>query len=432
MSLKRKQILDAIGRTTPKFHKIAEGHSEDEGDNVFDKAFRASNAKVEREIKENTKHGLTIVEMTSIQTFDFSQFLNSDIRPSGSYQSLSRFFNISTLDIPSPPNSFDATTPSLLSSNTTSDFGSSPQIATLRLYTGKEIGTEGAQNIPGDHYQHRQSDLSNGPRLLYHESEFHPSLPFAVNQQTGPQTPANAQLSPPFSPANLVSPTELLRVAPILDDPGGQTPTPRRKRKNGLKAGRIKRPPAKKVRKTRKVKVQTKEEEAAKREKLRGRNREAAQTCREKKKTAVIDLLERVECFVTNNAKQTHEIELAKLELEGLKAMAAEHCRACPNPSPELSTWFEEEVVGLQQSKAATSTQHAHGPLTPPPQDADYTGQGMAAMLPRIGPGALRRGSDGSCSDASLTPIGELDELDEDLCIIVCGIGPASRKRSPS
>jgi hypothetical protein len=41
MSLKRKEILDA---------------------------FRASNAKVKREIKENTKHGLTIVEMTDIET----------------------------------------------------------------------------------------------------------------------------------------------------------------------------------------------------------------------------------------------------------------------------------------------------------------------------------------------------------------------------
>jgi hypothetical protein len=379
MSLKRKQILDAIGRTTPIFYKIAEGHSEDEGDNVFDEAFRASNANIEREIKENTKHGLTIVEMTYIETFDFSQFLDGDMRPSGPCRSLSRFFDISTPNIASPSNSFDATTPSLVSSNTTSDFGSSSQIATLRLCTGKKTGTEGSQNIPGGHQQYRQSDLSKGTRLLYHEpgeTEIPPSLSFAVNQQTPPQTPANAQLSSPFSPANLVSATDLLRVAPILDDPGGQTPTPRRKRKNSLNAGRIERPPAKKVRKTRKVKAQTKEEEAAKREKFLGRKRQAAQKCRERKKTLVIDLLERTEFFVTNNAKQPYEIELIRLELEGLKAMAVEHYRVCPNPSPELSTWFEKEVVGLQQGKAAASTHHAHGPLTPP--HADYTGQGTS------------------------------------------------------
>jgi hypothetical protein len=108
-------------------------------------------------------------------------------------------------------------------------------------------------------------------------------------------------------------------------------------------------------------------------------------------------LLERAEFFVTNNAKQPYEIELIKLELEGLKAMAVEHCRVCPNPSPELRTWFEKEAVGLEQGQAASSIHHTHGPITPPPQDADYTGQGVAAMLPpRMDPGVLRRGSDGS------------------------------------
>jgi bZIP transcription factor len=416
MSLKRKQILDDIGRTTPIFHKIAEGYTEDEGDNVFDEAFRASTAKVEREIQKNIKHGLTMVEMTGTKTFDFSQFLNDDMPPSGPYRSLSQFFNISTPDIASPSNSFDATTPILLSSNTSSDVGSSSQIATLHLYTGNETGTKGSQNILGDHYQHTQSDLSERPRLLCHESEFPPFLPFAVNQQTRPQAPANAQLSPPFSPENLVSATELLRVALILDDPGGQTPTPRRgrKRKNGLNAGRIERPPAKKVRRTRKVKSQTKEDEAAKREKFRGKNRQAAQTCRARKKTRVIDLLERAEFLVTNNAQRPYEIELTKLELEGLKAMAVEHCRVCPNPSPELRTWFVEEVVGVQQDKAVTSIHHAHGPLTHPPQDADCTGQGTAAMLPQKDPGALRRASDGF--DAALASKGELNELDEYRC----------------
>jgi len=363
MSLKRKQIIDAISRTTPIFHKIAEGHSEDERDNVFDEAFRANNAKVERETKENTKHGLTMVEMTDIETFDFSQFLDGDIRPSSSCQSLSRFFDISSPNITSPLTSFDTTTPSLLSSNTTSDFGSSSQIANLRLYTGKESGTEGSQNIPGGHQQRRKSDL------LYHEpreTELPPSLPFAVNQQTTPQTRANAKLSSPFSPANLVSATELLIVAPILDDPGGQTPAPRRKRKNGLNSQGIERPPAKKVRRTRKVKAQTKEEETAKHEKFLGKNREAAQKCRKRKRTWVIDLLERQDFFLTSNAKKPYEIELIKLELEGLKAMAVEHCRVCP--SPELRTWFEKEVVG----KSVALFHHTNGPLTPP--HVDYTG----------------------------------------------------------
>jgi bZIP transcription factor len=400
MSLKRKQILDAIGRTTPIFHKISEGHSEDEGDNVFDEAFRASNANVEREIKENTKHGLTIVEMTDIETFDFSQFLDGDMRPSGPCRSLSRFFDISTPNIASPSNSFDATTPSLLSSNTTSDFGSSSQIATLRLYTGKKTGTEGSQNIPGGHQQHRQSDLSKG--LLYHEPRetgFPPSLPFAVNQQNPPQTPANAQLSSPFSPANLVSATDLLRVAPILDDPGGQTPTPRHKRKNSLNAGRIERPPAKKVRRTRSIKAQTKEEEAAKREKSLGINRQAAKICRQNKKILVTHLLERVEFFATNNAKQSSEIERISLELEGLKSTAVEHYKVCPKPSPELSTWSEKEIVHLQRGKAAASIHHADGALTP--QDVGCTSQVDVEMFPLIDLGSIRQGSD---SSALMTP----------------------------
>ena len=105
-------------------------------------------------------------------------------------------------------------------------------------------------------------------------------------------------------------------------------------------------------------------------------------------------MLERQEFFVTNNAKQPYKIELMKLELEGLKAMAVEHCRVCPDPSPELRTWFEKEVIGLQEGKAAASIHHAHGPLTP--LHTDYAGQGTATTLPRIGPGALHRGSGGS------------------------------------
>jgi hypothetical protein len=401
MSLKRKQILDAIGRTNPIFHKIAEGHSEDEENNVFEGAFRASNAIVEREIKEKTKYDLTLVEMTDMETFDFSQFDNGDIRSSVLHRSLSRVFDISNPNITSPSNSFDSTTPSLLPSNTTSDFGSSSRIATHRLYTGKDTGTEGFQNVPGGHQHHGESDLSKGPRLLYpkpRETESFPSPPFTVNQQTASPTFTNAQLAILFSPANLISATELLGVVPILDDPGQQTPTPRRKRKNALNVGRIERPPAK-GRRMRKVKVQTKEEEATKREKFLDRNRRAAQKCRQNKKTWVRDLLERAEFFATNKAKQPYKIELIKLELEGLKAIAVEHYRVCPNPSPELSTWFEKEVVRLQQGKAAASIHYADGPLSP--HDTDCTDQVDADVSPLMDLGSFCQGSD---SSAPMTP----------------------------
>jgi hypothetical protein len=351
------------------FHQIAEGRSEDEGDNFFDEAFRAGSVKVECEIEENTEYDLSIVEMTDIKEFGFSQFLNGDMRPSSPHQSLSCLFGISTRNLSSPSNSFDTTTPNPLSSNTASNIRSSSQIATPRSYSSEEMGIEGSQNILGDHQQHGQNNLSEGTRQLYpepSETRFPPSSVFTANQQTPFQTPANAQLSTPFFPINPLSAPELV-IAPLLNDPRQQTPMPRRKRKNALNAGRIERPPAKKGRKTRTVKVQTKEEEAAKRDTFLGRNRQAAQRCRQNKKTWIMDLLERSESSATNNTKVAYEIELAKLELEGLRAMAVEHYRVCPNPSPELTTWFEKEIVRLQQSKGSASIHYTNSPLTPPP-----------------------------------------------------------------
>jgi hypothetical protein len=65
------------------------------------------------------------------------------------------------------------------------------------------------------------------------------------------------------------------------------------------------------------------------------------------KKIWTTNLLERAECFATNNAIRASEILQIMLELSGLRAIAVEHCRVCPNLTPELVAWFEKEVVPL-------------------------------------------------------------------------------------
>jgi hypothetical protein len=163
MNRKRAQILDPI---TPIFLEVSAGHSEYKVDNVFDGAFSANNAKVEREIEENIKCDSKLVEMTDAETLDFSQFVNEemadtgifdfsqvvndDLRPTYFRRSLPYLFDIYPSKIPSPINSYQATTPSLLSSNTANDFERSLQIATPRLSTGKETETKDSQNIPRD------------------------------------------------------------------------------------------------------------------------------------------------------------------------------------------------------------------------------------------------------------------------------------------
>jgi hypothetical protein len=410
MPLELTRILDAIGNTTPIFYKTSAGRSEYEEDNVFDRAFGASNAKVgRREIEANTRCDSKPVEMTNTEIFDFSQFANSDIRPVGLHRSPSCFSGISPCNNASPINSLFATTPSLLSSSTVNDFKGSSQTATPRLCTGKERGTTGSQNIPGGHQLHRQSDLSEIPRQLYlehRETENSPSL-LTVEQQT----PASIEFSALSSPANLLSTVEPLEEVPTLDELGQKIPIPKRQCKNSINIRRIGTADARKGQGSRKVRVHTKKEVAAKREAYLLKNRQAAHECRERRKTRVAGLVERAEFFTADNTKLPYEIVQTMLELEGLRAIAVEHYRVCPNPSSELAAWIEKEVARLQYSKASALIHHADRPLAPPPQDANYTGQGTVDMLPLMG--SLRQSSDDSAPHEPFTQARELNELNE-------------------
>jgi hypothetical protein len=262
-------------------------------------------------------------------------------------------------------NSFEIT-PNLLSSNTINGFKGSLQIDTPHLCTYKETGTTGSQNIPGGHQQHGQGDSSEIPRQLYlklREMEYS-HLPPMANQQT----PTSIKFSPLLSPTNVLSTVKVLEEVPIID--GSGTP---KQCKNVLHARKINRTSPKDRRRSRKVRVQTKGEMVAKRERYLLRNRQAAHICREKNKTWISELLKREEFFIRNNAKLPYEIEQTMLELGGLRAIAVEHYRVCPIPSPELAACFEEEVVCLQHSKLSALTHHSNQSLTPPPQDANYT-----------------------------------------------------------
>lgn len=160
------------------------GRSEYEVDNVFDRAFRDSNAKVEREIEEITKCNSKPVDMADAEIFDFSQFANGDIRPAAFHLSLSCFFDISPFNNASPINSFFATTPSLPLSNSGNDFKDPSQIDTLRFSTGKQTGTTGSQNISGGYEQYGQRDLLEISGQLFlepGETECSPS-PFTADQ----------------------------------------------------------------------------------------------------------------------------------------------------------------------------------------------------------------------------------------------------------
>jgi bZIP transcription factor len=357
MSLKRTQIFDAI--------KIAGN----EADNVFDRAFGAYNVEVQRKIQENTEHRLKPVEITVMDTLELSRFTNSDIQPAGFHRSLSSFVDISLSNHASPTNSFEIT-PSLLLSNTINDFKDSPQTATPHLYTGKETGITGSQNISGGHQRHGQGDSSEIPRQLYlklREMKYSPS-PSTLNHQT----PTSIKLSPLLSPTNLLSTVNALEEAPIIDGSGQKIRTPERQCKNVLHTRKVNRTSPKARRRSRKVRVQTEREVAAKREGYLLRNRQAANKCREKKKTWVSELLKREEFFIRNNAKLPYEIEQTMLELRSLRAIAVEHYRVCPILNPELAVWFEEEVVRLQHSKVSALILHNQS-LTPPHQDANYT-----------------------------------------------------------
>jgi hypothetical protein len=363
MNRKRTQDLDTIGNSTPIFYETPAIRSEYKVDNVFDRVFRASNTKVEHEIEVDIKCDSELVEMTDAETLDFSQVVNDDIRSAGFCRSPSCLFDNSPSDFVSNINSYHATTPGLLSSNTANGVKPFSRIATPRLYTGKEMETNDSQNISGDH-QHGQSGLSEAPRQLCPEpieAEWPPSLSM-VNQQTPLQTSYSS-----FSPANPSA--ELPEGAPILDEPGQYISTSNRQCKNGVNSGRIQKSLAKKGRGSRKVRSYTKEEVAAERDDFLARNRQTAYNCREKRKAWVTHLVEREEFFTKNNAQLPYEIEKIRLELKDLRAIAVEHYKFCPIPSPDLVLWFEKEV---QHSKTPTLNCHAGRSLTSPPQDADY------------------------------------------------------------
>jgi hypothetical protein len=86
---KRAQTLDAI---TPISHEVSAGHIKYKVDNVFDGAFSASNAKVEREIEENIKYDSKLVEITDAEILDFSQFVNEEMADTG-ISDFSQFVN---------------------------------------------------------------------------------------------------------------------------------------------------------------------------------------------------------------------------------------------------------------------------------------------------------------------------------------------------
>jgi hypothetical protein len=76
------------------FTGFGEGHNKHKEDNVFDRAFRANNAKTERTIGEDTRCDVKLVAMadTDTETFDIAQLVHSDIRPGGFHESPSCFF----------------------------------------------------------------------------------------------------------------------------------------------------------------------------------------------------------------------------------------------------------------------------------------------------------------------------------------------------
>lgn len=409
MFLKRALIFDAISNTTPLFHKIAEE------DNIFDRAFRASNAKIEGEIEEKATSGSKLIDMTNTETFDFSRlfsdemidtetfdftpFVNNDMRPTSPNRSLCRLFNTSPPNFASSFKSFDSTALCLHSSDTPIYFGNPSYISTPHVYTDEVTETEGFQTTLRDHQQYQQNDSSAGPRQLDVEPRNieYPLSPFAAMQQIPLQTPANAQSSSLISPASLFSEGELLEVAPILDGSGQKPLTSKCKRNNALNTRRSKKP-VEEGKRSRKVRAHTKEEVAATRKRFLLRNRQAAYKCREKKKIWVTDLLERKEFFTIDNAKQPYEIEQTMLELNDLRTMAVEHYRVCLNPGPEFVAWYEKEAVRLQHGIAASSIHQADGPHAPPPQDANYTGKGTAGTSSLIGLGSLRQDFDGSAT----------------------------------
>jgi hypothetical protein len=231
MNRKRTQDLDTTGNSTPIFCETPARHSEYKVDNVLDRVFTASNNKIEHEIEVDIKCDSGLVEMTDGETVDFSQFVIDDIRSASCCRSHSCLFDNPPSSFVSTINSYHATAPGLLPSNTANDFKKSSQIVTPRLYTSK--GTEGSQNISGDQ-QHGQRGVPDAPRQICsepREAEWPPSS-FMVPQQTPSQTSTNFKSHSSFSPADPSA--ELLEGAPLLDEPGQHISTSKRQAKTAL------------------------------------------------------------------------------------------------------------------------------------------------------------------------------------------------------
>ena len=133
---------------------------------------------------------------------------------------------------------------------------------------------------------------------------------------------------------------------------------------------RMERPPSKKN--SRSCKVKTCEEVIAKRQNYLARNRLAAKKCRVKKNEWIRSLEERAEFF---NAERLREIEQTMIEVRYLRAIVAEHCSVCPNPSAELVTCFGNEELRLQQQKSITLDLYSYGQVSPLPRGVDYREQ---------------------------------------------------------
>jgi hypothetical protein len=190
LNRKRTQDLDTICNNTPIFCETPARYSEYKVDNVLDRVFTASNNKIEHEIEVDIKCDSGLVEMKDRETVDFSQFVIDDIRSASPCRSHSCLFDNSPSSFVSTINSYHATAPVLLPSNTANDFKNSPRIVTPRLYTSN--GTEDSQNISGDQ-QHGQRAVSDAPRQTCSEpmeAEW-PHSSFTAPQQTPSQTSTN-------------------------------------------------------------------------------------------------------------------------------------------------------------------------------------------------------------------------------------------------
>ena len=262
MNCKRLQILGTIGKSTPRFHGIAAGHSQYGMDIV----------NVKREIEDDVECDSKVAEITDIET-ELSQFVNVEItdlepvnlsqlidngmQPAGFYQHPSCLFDVLPSDITSPINPDDAKTLSLLS-NPTNDFENFSQITDSHSYAGKDSEAMVSQNIPGDQH-YRQSGLSEVPRPLYVEPREveYLSWSFTANQQTPASNGSYASLSTTRRTA------EPLSGERILDEPDRKISTQERQCQAGLNPERIKISPTKKRRISRDGETRNEEEVAA-------------------------------------------------------------------------------------------------------------------------------------------------------------------------